>query len=84
MVRTPMCRKLEISFRSAIPFTSEVKMRGMAISFSRRIKIVPKGAIQSPTKVAPHEKLVISSPKRIPDVMPMMICQCRGSRFLLI
>ena len=56
IVRTPILLKVDISLRSETPFTSDTNISGIAINLSNRIKIVPKGAIQSKTKSFPQLK----------------------------
>ena len=45
MVLPPILDNLEISFKSETPLISEANIKGTAISFSRLMKIVPKGLI---------------------------------------
>ena len=54
-VLVPMVESFEISLRSDIPFIREAKIKGIAISFKRFIKIVPKGLIQSLMKSKPND-----------------------------
>ena len=49
MVRPPIFLILEMSFKSEIPLIKDAKINGIAISFNKLIKMVPKGLIQSVT-----------------------------------
>ena len=48
-----MFRKLDISFRLEILFTNNLNISAISISFNNLMKIVPKGAIQSPMNCFP-------------------------------
>ena len=82
MVRNPIVLILEISFKSEIPLISDANINGTAINFKRLIKILPKGAIQSPTNPLPPSTLFIKKPKMIPKTIPIIIFQCNASFFI--
>ena len=52
MVFNPRLENFDISCRSAIPLINEAMISGMAISFSKLIKMVPNGFIQSAINLA--------------------------------
>ena len=69
MVFRPRRDKREMFFKSETPFISENKMRGMATSFSRLIKMIPQGLIKSAVKLISDnfaEKRPYSTPSTNP------------------
>lgn len=63
------------SEREATPVTSDERTRGIAMNFSRFIKIVPNGEIQSDVNLLqPFE--AAKTPKIIPSTKPIIIFQC--------
>ena len=61
MVLPPIRLSFFISDKEATPVIKDESTRGIAISFKRLIKIVPKGAIQSDVKL-PQPELVAMIP----------------------
>ena len=84
IVFKPIFLNLEISFKSEIPFINDAIIRGTAINFSIFTKILPKGLIQFKTKSPPPSTIVITSPKRIPKIIPIKIFQCNANFFIYI
>ena len=71
-----MVESFEISFKSEIPFIRDARIKGIAISFKRFIKIVPKGLIQSFINSEPKDVCDIKRPNKTPATIPIIIFQC--------
>ena len=81
-VFTPILPKVATSLKFPIPAIIENKTNGIAISFKRLMKIVPKGAIQSMVNsLHPMEELSIAH--TIPKTNPMIICTGNDGFFML-
>ena len=72
-----------MSFKSEIPFSKEATIKGIAISFSKLTKMVPKGFIQSMVKDFPPSTFIIINPKTTPRIIPIKIFTCRGNFFII-
>ena len=78
MVLSPILDKRVISVRDDIPFTSETKINGTAMSFNSLKKIVPQGLIQ-PVVNFSKPTHTERRPRRIPRPIPINIFAQRGN-----
>ena len=78
MVFPPIRENLLMSFSPVIPFIRDIKTRGMAISWRRRMKICPQGCIQWRMNVSPPSTCKAMRPMIIPVIIPIRICRYRG------
>jgi hypothetical protein len=83
MVLSPSLDKRFKSFILPIPFTSETKIKGMAINFSSFIKIVPQGFIHSVT-ISECPVLKKKKPATTPKSIPASISAKMGIFFIVI
>ena len=81
IVFPPILDSFFVSDREATPKTKEANTNGTAMSLSKLINIVPKGAIQLVVNVLqPLDALI--TPYINPKTNPRMIFQCSASFFI--
>ena len=73
IVFAPIDDSLEISFKSEIPLIKDARIKGIAMSFSELMKIVPKGLIQLVIKIVPPLIVLMKKPNTTPATMPIKI-----------
>ena len=80
-VLPPILDNFDTSFRSLTPLIREATIKGIAISLSILMKMVPNGLIQSITH-CPIPNATAIEPRPMPATIPINICQCSASFFI--